>query len=272
MGADTKANTSGAAAHLRLVISVLLRMAASAVAPLTPISLPLRLRARDRMGHCERAGNGGKAGRDLWRRALSEGHLRLCTEVAAGSIRLSSPAEMTLMERPPRYKLTIASSSRSRCTGTPRTVPDAAQATAASSNSCGSSPSPWMQLRRAAPPRGASLSSSPSSSSPSSSPSSSSSSSSSASRFATRTACTSTTKPKPCSRARCGSWRLATTTSHGLSAFLRHSTSRSVMEAKPVGSGCPSRRHSRLHSSRRARVRHATLTALSWHKVAASAC
>eukprot|EP00964_Phaeocystis_antarctica_P066746 scaffold40398_cov54-Phaeocystis_antarctica.AAC.2 len=60
------------------------------------------------------------------------------------------------MERPPRSKLTIASSSRSRCTGTPRTVPDAAQATAASSNSCGGSPSPWMQLRRAAPPRGAS--------------------------------------------------------------------------------------------------------------------
>ena len=58
MGADTKANTSGAFGHLKMLIFVLLRMAASAVAPLTPISLPLRLRARDRMGHCERAGNG----------------------------------------------------------------------------------------------------------------------------------------------------------------------------------------------------------------------
>ena len=33
MGADTKANTRGAAAHLRLVIFVSLRMAASAEAP-----------------------------------------------------------------------------------------------------------------------------------------------------------------------------------------------------------------------------------------------
>ena len=49
-GADTKANTLGAAAHLRLVIFVSLRMAASAVAPWAPIWLPLRLRARGRMG------------------------------------------------------------------------------------------------------------------------------------------------------------------------------------------------------------------------------
>eukprot|EP00964_Phaeocystis_antarctica_P012342 scaffold6811_cov55-Phaeocystis_antarctica.AAC.8 len=120
-----------------------------------------------------------------------------------------------------RSKLTIASSSRSRCTGTPRTVPDAAQATAASSSSCGGSPSPWMQLRRAAPPRGSSASSS----------------SSSATQSTCRTACTSTTKPKPCSRASCGSWRPATTTSHGLSASLRHSTSRlqpPLAAAQPV--------------------------------------
>eukprot|EP00964_Phaeocystis_antarctica_P051171 scaffold29846_cov45-Phaeocystis_antarctica.AAC.3 len=49
MGADTKANTSGAAAHLRSVIFVSLRMAASAEAPSTPSSLPTRLRARDTM-------------------------------------------------------------------------------------------------------------------------------------------------------------------------------------------------------------------------------
>ena len=50
MGADTKANTSGAAAHLRLVIFVSLRMAASAVAPSALMLLPARLRARGRIG------------------------------------------------------------------------------------------------------------------------------------------------------------------------------------------------------------------------------
>ena len=49
-GADTKANTLGAAAHLRLVMSVSLRMAASAVAPSALMLLPVRLRARGRMG------------------------------------------------------------------------------------------------------------------------------------------------------------------------------------------------------------------------------
>ena len=56
MGADTKANTSGAAAHSRLVIFVSLRMAASAVTPSAPIKLCLRLRARDKMGHSESVG------------------------------------------------------------------------------------------------------------------------------------------------------------------------------------------------------------------------
>ena len=50
MGADTKANTSGAAAHLSLVIFVFLRMAASAVALSAPMLLFQRLRARGRMG------------------------------------------------------------------------------------------------------------------------------------------------------------------------------------------------------------------------------
>eukprot|EP00964_Phaeocystis_antarctica_P012337 scaffold6811_cov55-Phaeocystis_antarctica.AAC.3 len=48
--ADTKANTLGVAAHLRLVMSVSLRMAASAVAPSALMLLPVRLRARGRMG------------------------------------------------------------------------------------------------------------------------------------------------------------------------------------------------------------------------------
>ena len=55
-GADTKANILEAAAHLRLVIFVSLRMAASAVAPSAPMSLPLRLQARGRMGNGEREG------------------------------------------------------------------------------------------------------------------------------------------------------------------------------------------------------------------------
>ena len=46
MGADTKANTTGEAAHLRLVIFVSLRMAASAVAPRSPMLLPQRLQGK----------------------------------------------------------------------------------------------------------------------------------------------------------------------------------------------------------------------------------
>ena len=49
MGADMKANTSGAAAHSRLVIFVSLKMAASAVAPSASMPLALRLRARGSM-------------------------------------------------------------------------------------------------------------------------------------------------------------------------------------------------------------------------------
>eukprot|EP00964_Phaeocystis_antarctica_P118568 scaffold82349_cov62-Phaeocystis_antarctica.AAC.6 len=50
MGVDTKANTAGAAAHLRLVIFVSFRMPASAVAPSALMPLPPRLCARGRMG------------------------------------------------------------------------------------------------------------------------------------------------------------------------------------------------------------------------------
>jgi len=47
MDADRKASTlGGGAAHFRIVIFVLLRMAASAVAPLSLMPLLLRLRAR----------------------------------------------------------------------------------------------------------------------------------------------------------------------------------------------------------------------------------
>ena len=46
MGADTKANTLGVAAHSRSEIIVSLRMAASADAPSTPMLLPRRLRVR----------------------------------------------------------------------------------------------------------------------------------------------------------------------------------------------------------------------------------
>ena len=46
MGADIKANTIGAAAHLSLEILVSLRTAASAEAPLSPMELTSRLRVR----------------------------------------------------------------------------------------------------------------------------------------------------------------------------------------------------------------------------------
>ena len=49
VGADTKGNTSGVAAHSRLVIFVSLRMAASAITPLSLMPLRLRLRARGKM-------------------------------------------------------------------------------------------------------------------------------------------------------------------------------------------------------------------------------
>ena len=55
MGADTKANAR-AAAHLRLVIRVSLRITASAVAPSALMLLTARLRARGRMGNGERVG------------------------------------------------------------------------------------------------------------------------------------------------------------------------------------------------------------------------
>ena len=58
MGADTKANASGMAAHLRLVIFVSLRMAASAVTPSSLMLLFKRLRAKTE----EQDGNGEKVG------------------------------------------------------------------------------------------------------------------------------------------------------------------------------------------------------------------
>ena len=50
MGADTKANTSRAVAYSRVVICVSLRMAASAEAPLSSISLSLILHSMGEVG------------------------------------------------------------------------------------------------------------------------------------------------------------------------------------------------------------------------------
>ena len=93
-GADTKANTSGVAAHLRSVIFVSLRMAASAVAPWAPIWLPLRLRARGRMGNGERVGV--SMGADTQANTLeAAAHLRLVIFVslrtAASAVAPSAP-------------------------------------------------------------------------------------------------------------------------------------------------------------------------------------
>ena len=62
MGADKKANAR-AAAHLRFVICVSLRMAASAEAPLSPIALSQRL---------QRVGEVGRAREQACQRALTE--------------------------------------------------------------------------------------------------------------------------------------------------------------------------------------------------------
>ena len=56
-GADTKANTLGVAAHLRLVIFVSLRTAASEEAPSSPMLLPQRLQGKGRMGTVREYGN-----------------------------------------------------------------------------------------------------------------------------------------------------------------------------------------------------------------------
>ena len=62
MGADKKANAR-AAAHLRFVICVSLRMAASAEAPLSPIALRQRL---------QRVGEVGRAREQACQRALTQ--------------------------------------------------------------------------------------------------------------------------------------------------------------------------------------------------------
>eukprot|EP00964_Phaeocystis_antarctica_P012328 scaffold6809_cov56-Phaeocystis_antarctica.AAC.2 len=101
-GADTKVNTSGAAAHLRLVIFVSLRTAASTVAPSALMWLRPRLRARDRMGNGERVGV--SMGADT--KANTSGaaaHLRLVIFV---SLRMaaSAVAPSTLMLLPARLR------------------------------------------------------------------------------------------------------------------------------------------------------------------------
>ena len=123
-GADRKANTLGGAAHLRLVICVSLRMAASAEAPSSPMRLSQRLRGMGGgtvRGHrCVAAG----AYTEGWGYGLGLGlglmaYSRLRTDIAAGSMKASSVAPVSPMpDARTRTNLTIASSSRSRSTGT----------------------------------------------------------------------------------------------------------------------------------------------------------
>ena len=90
-GADTKVNTSGAAAHLRLVIFVSLRTAASTVAPSALMWLRPRLRARGRMGNGERVGV--SMGIDRKADALVAAHSSL---VICVSLRMAASAEAPL--------------------------------------------------------------------------------------------------------------------------------------------------------------------------------
>ena len=73
---------------MRLVIFVSLRMAASAVAPLAPIALYSRLRARGRMGNGERVGV--SMGIDTKANARAAAHSRLVIYV---SLRMAASAE-----------------------------------------------------------------------------------------------------------------------------------------------------------------------------------
>ena len=124
-------------------ILVSLRTAASAEAPSTPMWLKQRLQSMGEVGAvrdeaCQWAltegwGYGLGLGLGLGLMAYS----RLRTDIAAGSMKASSVAPVTPMPDSLRSNSSIASSSRSRSTGTPCTLPDAAQATAASSSSCG---------------------------------------------------------------------------------------------------------------------------------------
>ena len=88
MGADTKAHTSGVAAHLRSVIFASLRMAASAVTPSAPMPLPKRLQARGGMGNGERVGV--SMGIDTKANARAAVHSRLVIFV---SLRMAASAE-----------------------------------------------------------------------------------------------------------------------------------------------------------------------------------
>mmetsp|Transcript_37280 Transcript_37280/g.98875 ORF Transcript_37280/g.98875 Transcript_37280/m.98875 type:complete len:382 (-) Transcript_37280:210-1355(-) len=175
----------------------------------------------------------------------------------SSSSRPSSRAPVGPSPVPERFSVPLISFLRSISTGTPQTSPEPAHATAASSNSRGGFPSAGrMQPRRAARPNWRQTSSSSSSSS--------SSKSSSSSSVAACTSATSTTKPWPCSRARLGSTRPARAASHGLPPRARLSTSRSVMSlSSPGGCICPSRQHSRAHSTRRPSEPHERFTPLS---------
>ena len=79
---------SRAAAHLRSVIFVSLRMAASAVTPTAPRPLTARLRARGRMGNGERVGV--SMGIDTKANARAAVHSRLVIFV---SLRMAASAE-----------------------------------------------------------------------------------------------------------------------------------------------------------------------------------
>ena len=88
MGIDTKANARGAA-HFRLVICVSFRMAASAEAPLVPMSLASRLQGMSEVwGQWEsrRVSTGADTKANAWAAA----HSRLVTCV---SLRMAASAE-----------------------------------------------------------------------------------------------------------------------------------------------------------------------------------
>jgi len=266
------------ARSVRVVLS--LRASAIAIAPSAPMRFPERCRAVRTALEVRAAAIA----------VVPSEPIRLLTifnsvRDALPSRSFASSRALTLSRRPrrniflsERSSSVRLASSRSACTGTPHTCPEAAHAAASSSSSSGgapSSPCARSSLCATTQPRSRGKVCSECSSSPGGGPSSE--------RSRARTAATSTAKPHPCSRASPGSSRPADTTSPVPGAkwtprpceylgptLCRASTSRSVISSSCAcgcDARCPPRPQNRAQSSRRARVRHAVLTPLSRRSV-----
>jgi hypothetical protein len=103
-GIDTKAN-AWAAAHSKLVICVSLRMAASAQAPSSLISLEARLRARGGAGMMgEQACQGALTQEQTLPRAAAHPRLVICVSLRMAASAEAPSSPMLLPPMPPRLR------------------------------------------------------------------------------------------------------------------------------------------------------------------------